>query len=61
MKKVSSIILTSLFLLTITLGVAGYIFLPKKAFSENENRMLSDFPVHNAQKYLSGWFEKSLF
>ena len=60
MKKVSSIILTSLFLLTITLGVAGYIFLPKKAFSENENRMLSDFPVHNAQKYLSGWFDKSL-
>lgn len=60
MKKLFSIILASLFLLTITLGITGYIFLPQKTFSENENRMLSDFPVHSTQKYLSGWFDKSL-
>lgn len=53
-KKISAVLFFSI--LAVVLGLL--IFLPKKSFSENENRVLATFPAFNVETVTSGEFMK---
>ena len=54
MKKISHI-LTAVLFLTVIGGLAiAFWIIPDKSFSENENRVLSDFPTVSGEKLLQG-------
>ncbi len=54
MKKISHILTVILFLTVIGGLAVAFWVIPDKAFSENENRVLSDFPTVSIDKVLEG-------
>lgn len=54
MKKTTNILTVALFLTVIGGLTIAFWIIPDKSFSENENRVLSDFPTVSGQKILQG-------
>ena len=54
MKKISHILTVALFLAVIGGLAIAFWIIPDKNFSENENRVLSDFPTVSGEKILQG-------
>lgn len=54
MKKISHILTVVLFLTVIGGLAIAFWIIPDKSFSENENRVLSDFPTVSGEKLLQG-------
>ena len=54
MKKISQILTVVLFLAVIGGLAVAFWVIPDKAFSENENRVLSDFPAISLDKVMEG-------
>lgn len=59
MKKIYAKIITIFICLFILLFSIGLIFVPKKEFSENENRYLESFPKFSFKKLFDGRFIES--
>ncbi len=60
MKKIKKYLLPVLFMGAITLLAAFTFFGPYKTYSENEKRVLNEFPVLSVDTVLSGEFQDSL-
>jgi len=60
MKRVRKYILPVLFMAFITVFALLTFVLPPKEYSENEKRILAQFPQFNAQTVFSGEFQKEL-
>ncbi len=58
--KITKYIIAFLFALTLFAGTVAFFLIPKKDFSENENRMLAKFPDFEFKSLENGDFTKGL-
>lgn len=60
MKKFAELLTVILFCVIVASLSLAFVFLPDKAFSEQENRNLASFPVLNSERFFSGAFGEEM-